>query len=276
MTDNLASAITLSNGVSMPRFGLGVFQAGSDREVREAVSWALEAGYRMIDTATIYDNETAVGEAIGESGVARGEIFVTTKVWNSDQRKGRTAAAFTESLDRLGLEFVDLYLVHWPVAGHFVETWRALEGIYADGRARAIGVSNFMVHHLETLLPTVEIMPMVNQIEFHPYLQSPELTAVCEAQGMRLEAWSPIMKGEVLRVPELREIGRRHGKSPVQVTLRWLWQREIIAIPKSNRRDRIDSNADIFDFSLSEEEMALINSLDRDYRVGPNPNNFSF
>jgi diketogulonate reductase-like aldo/keto reductase len=276
MPENLSSTITLANGVAMPRFGLGVFQMNDDKEVHQAVSWALEAGYRSIDTATIYHNETAVGQAIRDSTLPREQIFVTTKLWNSAQRQNRAAAAFDESLDRIGLDYVDLYLIHWPVEGHFQASWQALEAVYASGRARAIGVSNFMVQHLETLLPIVEITPMVNQIEFHPYLQSPDLVAFCAERGIVLEAWSPIMKGQVVDVPELQDIGQAHGKSAVQVALRWLWQRGIIAIPKSTHRERIIENAAIFDFTLSFQEMALIDSLDRGYRVGPDPYNFSF
>ena len=276
MSDNLQTARALANGVQMPRFGLGVFEADDGQETYQAVRWALEAGYRHIDTATIYRNETAVGRAVHESGLPREDIFITTKVWNSDQRQQRAAAACNESLDRLGLDYVDLYLVHWPVAGYYKQTWHALEDIYDSGRARAIGVSNFLEKHLDDLLPEVRTTPMVNQIEFHPYLQSPPLLAACEAAGIAVEAWSPIMKGEVLDVPELNQIGREVGKNAVQVTLRWLWQRDIIAIPKSTRRERIVANADIFDFTLDETQMALIDSLDRGYRVGPDPANFSF
>ena len=276
MTESLQSTTTLHNGVEMPLFGLGVFETREGRQVRNAVRWALEAGYRSIDTATIYDNEAGVGRAIRESGVPREEIFVTTKVWNSDQRSGSTLHGFETSLRDLQMDYVDLYLVHWPVAGHFTQTWRDLETIYESGRARAIGVSNFMLEHLEELLPQTRILPMVNQIEFHPYLQSPQLAAFCQEAGIQLEAWAPIMKGRVTKVEELRDLGSKYGKTAVQVTLRWLLQRVIVAIPKSRKQQRIIDNADIFDFELTAEEVAMIDDLDRDQRIGPSPYTFKF
>ena len=276
MTESLQSTTTLHNGVEMPLFGLGVFETREGRPVRNAVRWALKAGYRSVDTATIYDNEAGVGRAIRESGVPREEIFVTTKVWNSDQRSGSTLHGFETSLRDLQMDYVDLYLVHWPVAGHFTQTWRDLETIYESGRARAIGVSNFMLEHLEELLPQTRILPMVNQIEFHPYLQSPQLAAFCQETGIQLEAWAPIMKGRVTKVEELRDLGSKYGKTAVQVTLRWLLQRVIVAIPKSRKQQRIIDNADIFDFEQTAEEVAMIDDLDRDQRIGPSPYTFKF
>lgn len=276
MTLTLQSTTTLTNGVEMPLFGLGVFETREGSEVENSVRWALEAGYQSIDTATIYRNELGVGRGIQQSGVPREELFVTTKVWNADQRSSSTLEAFEKSLRDLQLDYVDLYLVHWPVAGYYKQTWQDLALIYESGRARAIGVSNFMVEHLQDLLLETEITPMVNQVEFHPYLQSPELTAYCREAAIQLEAWSPIMKGRVLDVPELCDLGEKYGKDAVQVTLRWILQRGIVAIPKSVKQKRIVSNADIYDFELTAEEIALIDSLDRGQRVGPDPYNFSF
>lgn len=273
---NLQSTVTLSNDVKIPLFGLGVFKMAEGEEVADSVTWALEAGYRSIDTAKVYANEAGVGKAIHASVVPREDIFVTTKVWNSDQGYDTTLKAFDTSLDQLGMDYVDLYLVHWPVKGKYNQTWKAVEQLYRDGRAKAIGVSNFLVHHLKDILSSGNIVPMVNQVEFHPRLQQPELQAFCSTQGIQLEAWSPIMKGRVMDIPELQEIGRNYGKNPVQVTLRWLMQKNIVAIPKSSRRERIISNANIFDFSLSEGEMSQIESLDQGVRIGPDPDNFDF
>lgn len=276
MLTNLQSTTTLNNNIAMPWFGLGVFKAKEGSQVEKAVRWALEAGYRSLDTAAVYRNEAGVGNAIRNSDISRDEIFVTTKVWNQDQRSGRIEEAFTTSLDLLGLDYVDLYLIHWPVKGHFKNTWRVLEAVHASGRAKAIGVSNFMIHHLQDLLQSANIVPAVNQIEFHPYLQQPDLVAFCQKQNIQLEAWSPLMKGRVTKVPELKKLGKKYGKNPVQITLRWLLQREIIVIPKSVKKRRIQNNAEVFDFLLEETDMAVIDGLDRNLRVGPDPYNFNF
>ena len=260
----------------MPRLGLGVFKLQEGAEVADAVVWALEAGYRSIDTAKIYANEAGVGKALRQSGVPREEIFVTTKVWNSDQGYDSTLRAFETSLSKLGMDYVDLYLVHWPVKGKYTESWKALEEIYRSGRAKAIGVSNFLVHHLEDVLEIATITPMVNQIEFHPRLQQPALQDFCRSHNIQLEAWSPIMKGRVLDIPELVSMGEKYEKNAVQVTLRWLLQKDIVAIPKSAKKDRIISNADIFDFELTDAEMNQIDGLDLDERIGPDPDNFNF
>ncbi len=276
LADLSSSVTTLSNGVHMPLLGLGVWRMDEGPEVEQSVSWALEAGYRSIDTAKVYGNETGVGKAIAGSGLPREDLFVTTKVWNSDQGYDRTMRAFEDSLVRLGLEYVDLYLVHWPVKTRYIDTWRALETLYEEGRVRAIGVSNFMIHHLEDLLANAKVDPVVNQYEYHPRLQQPELHTYCLKHNIQPEAWSPIMKGRVVEIPELEEIGGRHQKSAVQVTLRWLLQKNVVAIPKSSKRQRIIDNGDLFDFELSEEEMTAIDALDRDQRVGPDPDNFDF
>jgi diketogulonate reductase-like aldo/keto reductase len=276
MLTNLQSTSNLNNGVAMPWFGLGVFKTKSGKEVEKAVQWALEAGYRSIDTATVYGNEAGVGKALRRSEIPREELFVTTKVWNRDQRAGRVAEAFATSLAQLGLDYVDLYLVHWPVANHIKETWRILESIYESGKVKAIGVSNFMIPHLQELLDQARIVPAVNQIEMHPYLQQPDLIDYCRQHGIQVEAWSPIMRGEVTKVPQLKKLARKYGKNPVQVTLRWLLQKEIIVIPKSSKKKRIHDNAKVFDFALSAADMALIDGLDRGTRVGPDPFNFDF
>ncbi len=276
MITDIQSTTTLSNGIDMPWFGLGVFEVKVGFQVEMAVRWALQAGYRSFDTAAIYRNEAGVGEVIRTSEISRDETFVTTKVWNQDQRTGRVEEAFKTSLDLLGLDHVDLYLVHWPVENHYEETWRVLEAIYETGRARAIGVSNFMIHHLQDLLQSARIVPMVNQIEFHPYLQQPDLVAFCRQNNIQLEAWSPLMKGRVLEVPQLQKIAKKYGKNPIQVTLRWLLQKEIVVIPKSIKKTRIQENAKVFDFELSAADMAVIDSLDRGSRFGPSPYTFSF
>lgn len=272
----LTDTVELNSGVAMPWLGLGTWKAAEGDETVNAVRWALDIGYRHIDTAAIYGNEASVGKAMRESGVDRGEIFLTTKLWNDDQRSGKIRQAFEQSLKRLDTDYVDLYLLHWPVAGKFVEAWKALEELHAAGRIRAIGVSNFMVHHLEELLPTVTIKPAVNQVEFHPYLLQESLLNFNLAQGIQPEAWSPIIKGRSTDDPVLSAIGDKYGKTGPQICLRWELQRGVVTIPKSTHRDRIQQNAQVFDFQLTEEEMAQIDGLDRNERIGPDPHNFSF
>lgn len=267
---------SLNNGVKMPWFGLGVFKAEEGQEVQNAVKWALEAGYRSIDTAAFYQNESGVGQAIRDSEVARQDVFVTTKLWNSDQGYDSAFQAFETSMRKLNLDYVDLYLIHWPVKGKYKESWRALEEIYQSGRAKAIGVSNFLRFQLEDLLESANVVPTVNQIEYHPYLQQPELHEFCRTHQIQLEAWSPIMRGKVMAVPELIQLAETYGKTPVQITLRWMLQREVVTIPKSANRQRIQENADIYDFELTAADIELINGLDRQERLGPDPANFDF
>jgi diketogulonate reductase-like aldo/keto reductase len=276
MALEIDSTVSLGGGVEMPRLGLGVFKSEPGPETENAVRWAIEAGYRHIDTASLYANEASVGNGIRAAGVDPAEIFVTTKVWNTDQGYDKTMRAFDRSLAELSMDTVDLYLVHWPVPaqGTAADTWRALEAIHRDGRARAIGVSNFEPHHLDQLMTTAEIAPTANQVELHPYLQQNHLQAYCREHGIVLEAWSPLAKGAVVEDPVLRRIGERHGKTPVQVTVRWMLQLDIVTIPKSVRRERIVANADVFDFELSDDEMAEIATLDRDMRTGPHPDLF--
>lgn len=276
MPQNLQDTTTLHNGVKMPWFGLGVFKVQEGSEVVESVKAALRNGYKSIDTAAVYRNEEGVGQGIREAGVPREELFITTKVWNSDQGYESTLEAFETSMKKLGLEYLDLYLIHWPVAGKYKETWKALEKLYKDGRVRTIGVSNFHVHHLKDLMADAEIKPMVNQVEYHPHLTQTELLEFCKAEGIQMEAWSPLKQGELLSEPTILEIAEKHKKSPAQVILRWDLQNEVVTIPKSIKEHRIIENADIFDFELSSDEMNRLNSLNKNERVGPDPDNFDF
>ncbi|MEW8970587.1 aldo/keto reductase [Mesobacillus jeotgali] len=276
MPQNLQDTTTLHNGVKMPWFGLGVFKVQEGSEVVESVKAALGNGYKSIDTAAVYKNEEGVGQAIKEAGIPREELFITTKVWNADQGYETTLQAFEASMDKLGLDYLDLYLIHWPVAGKYKETWKALEKLYKDGRVRAIGVSNFHVHHLKDLMADAEIKPMVNQVEYHPHLAQTELLQFCKAEGIQMEAWSPLKQGELLSEPTIVEIAEKHEKSPAQVILRWDLQNEVVTIPKSIKEHRIIQNADIFDFELTAEDMDRLNSLNKDERVGPDPDNFDF
>ncbi|WP_226676164.1 aldo/keto reductase [Mesobacillus jeotgali] len=276
MPQNLQDTTTLHNGVKMPWFGLGVFKVQEGSEVLESVKAALRNGYKSIDTAAVYRNEEGVGKGIKEAGVPREELFITTKVWNSDQGYESTLQAFETSMEKLGLEYLDLYLIHWPVAGKYKETWKALEKLYKDGRVRAIGVSNFHVHHLKDLMADAEIKPMVNQVEYHPHLAQTELLEFCKAEGIQMEAWSPLKQGELLSEPTITEIAEKHKKSPAQVILRWDLQNEVVTIPKSVKENRIIENADIFDFELSADDMDRLNSLNKNERVGPDPDNFDF
>jgi diketogulonate reductase-like aldo/keto reductase len=265
----------LNNGVTMPWLGLGVWKAQEGDEVIRAVKTAIAAGYRSIDTAAAYGNEQGVGQGIRESGVPRDELFVTTKVWNADQGYEKTLKAFEESRKKLGLERLDLYLVHWPVKGKYRETWKALVHLYNEGWVRAIGVSNFQIHHLRDIIEDTGVVPAVNQVEYHPLLAQRELHAFCREQGVQLEAWSPLMQGR-LDQPVLKRLAEKHGKSPAQIVLRWDIQNGVVTIPKSVNEKRIRENADVFDFELSPEDMAAINGLNRDERIGPDPDNFNF
>lgn len=257
--------IQLANNVQMPQFGLGVWEAEDGNEVQTAVSEALAAGYRAIDTAKIYGNEEGVGRAINESAVPREDIFLTTKLWNSDHGYDKTLAAFDESLKKLGTDYVDLYLVHWPVPsdGLMEETWRAMEDIYKSGRAKAIGVSNFQPQHLHELMKTATILPMVDQVELHPRLQQRELRDYCEDKDIVITAWSPLLRGgELLENEVIKKIAVDYNKTPAQVILRWHIQLGHVVIPKSVTPERIRENLDIFDFELSGEAMAAINDLE--------------
>lgn len=272
---NLKSATKLANGVEMPWFGLGVFKVQEGQEVVDSVKAAIKAGYRSIDTATVYGNEEGVGQAIRESGIARDELFITTKVWNNDQGYDSTLAAFDLSLSKLGLDYVDLYLVHWPIRAKYKDTWRALEKLYADGKVRAIGVSNFQIDHLEDLLTEAKVKPMVNQVELHPLLSQLELREFCRAQDIQIEAWAPLAQGHLLDNEVIADIAARHNKTLPQVILRWDLQNGIVTIPKSVKEERIIANADIFDFELSEDEISRINALNNNQRFGSHPDRFN-
>ncbi|MFP9128691.1 aldo/keto reductase [Niallia sp. BSM11] len=273
---NLQSTVKLNNGVEMPRFGLGVFKVEEGQEVIDSVKSAIKAGYISIDTAAVYKNEEGVGQGIKESGANREDLFITTKVWNADQGYESTLAAFETSIQKLGLDYIDLYLVHWPVKGKYKETWKALEKLYKDGKVKVIGVSNFHQHHLEDLLEEAEIVPMVNQIELHPLLSQVELRDFCKEKGIVVEAWSPLAQGKLLDNPVLAEIAGKYNKSTAQIILRWDLQNDIVTIPKSIKEHRIIENADIFDFELTNEDIDKINALNKNERVGPDPDNFNF
>ncbi|MFC4557655.1 aldo/keto reductase [Virgibacillus kekensis] len=271
MIKNLQDTVQLNNGIKMPGFGLGVYKVEDGETVVSSVKAALNYGYRSIDTASFYDNERGVGQGISESGVPREEIFVTSKVWNDEQGYEETLAAFDRSLEKLGLDYLDLYLIHWPVRDKYKDTWRAMEKLYGDGRVRAIGVSNFHTQHLKNLLPDCKVKPAINQVEYHPHLAQPELKSFCEKEGIQLEAWSPLKRGRLLDEPVIVEIAAKHDKSPAQIILRWDVQTEVITIPKSTKEARIKENADIFDFKLTEEDMERINGLNINDRSGSNP-----
>ncbi|MBN1262602.1 MAG: aldo/keto reductase [Anaerolineae bacterium] len=266
----IGSTVTLNNGVEMPRLGLGVYQARG-KTCEQAVTWALAAGYRHIDTAKFYGNEREVGRAVRASDVPREEVFVTTKLWNTDHGYDQALRAFAESQQKLDLGPVDLYLIHWPVSNQRDESWRALETLYEEGKTRAIGVSNYTIRHLEELLGKARIVPVVNQVEFHPWLFQKDLLNFCSAHNIRLEAYSPLTKGERLRNPQLATIAKKYGKSPAQLLIRWVLQHEVIVIPKSANKGRIQENADIYDFEISAEDMCRLDAFDERYHCTWNP-----
>ena len=280
MKNNLQACTTLHNGVKMPWFGLGVFKVEEGTEVIDAVRTAILKGYRSIDTAAVYQNEEGVGEGvrqgIKETGISREDLFITSKVWNADFGYESTLEAYKTRLKKLGLEYLDLYLIHWPVEGKYKETWRALETLYKEDRVKAIGVSNFHIHHLQDVMKDATIVPMVNQVEYHPKLTQEDLRAFCQQNHIQFEAWSPLMQGQLLENEKLKEIADTHGKSVAQIILRWDLQNDVVTIPKSINEHRIVENASIFDFELSAEEMEKISSLNENKRVGPDPDNFDF
>ncbi|MET3941831.1 diketogulonate reductase-like aldo/keto reductase [Paenibacillus sp. PvP094] len=264
----------LRNGVQMPWIGLGVWTPERD-DATEAIKQALEMGYRSIDTASAYENETQVGRAVAESGIPREDIFITTKVANGDQGYDSTLHAFESSMEKLQLDYLDLYLIHWPVEGKSLDTWRALEHLYKQKRVRAIGVSNFQINDLEGLLSVAEVVPMVNQIEFHPHLTHLELRAFCKQHQIQMEAWSPLMKGQLSGNEALENIANKHGKTVAQVILRWDIQSGFVTIPKSFNATRLLENISIFDFTLTEEEMSSIDLLNKNEKL-PKPDMSKF
>lgn len=265
--------VTLNNKLKMPQLGFGVWQVEDD-EAASAVEKAIQTGYRSIDTAMIYKNENGVGRGIKNSGINREDLFITTKVWNADQGYDNTIRAFDESLERLGMDYVDLYLIHWPTPefDDYVDTYKAMEKLYNDGKVKAIGVCNFDVDHLQRILDECDVKPVLNQIECHPYLAQKEVKEFCAKHDIFVEAWSPLMQGgDVLKDEAVQSIAEEHSKTPAQVVLRWHLQNNTIVIPKSVTPSRIEENFDVFDFELSSEEMQKINELDRGERKGPQP-----
>lgn len=269
----LMQYITLNNGLKMPQLGFGVWQV-PDEKVTSVVSKALEVGYHSIDTAKVYDNERGVGKALAQSDVPREEMFITTKVWNTDQGYENTIKAFDASLERLGLDYVDLYLIHWPTPefDEYVETYKALEKLYSDGRVKAIGVCNFNIEHLQRLLDECDVKPVLNQVECHPYFQQNELKEFCQKHDIFVEAWSPLNQGgAVLNDEVVKQLAVQYGKTPAQVIIRWHLQSNTIVIPKSVTPSRIEENFKVFDFELSQEDMKKIEGIDRNERKGPEP-----
>lgn len=273
---NLQTTKKLNNGVEIPMLGLGVFRMEGD-DTANVVRWAIETGYTHIDTAKVYGNEVQVGEGIRQSGIAREKLFVTTKLWNEDTRQGKIREGFEGSLASLGLDYIDLYLIHWPADG-FEKAWEEMSRIYQEGRVRAIGVSNFHPHHLERIAKVSEIVPAVNQFEMHPYLTQQPLREYCGKQGIASESWSPLggARGNVLADPVLAEIGQAYGKSPAQVILRWNLQSGVVVIPKTTHKERLIQNASIYDFELSKQDIARIDAMNKNQRFGSDPDNFNF
>ena len=273
---NLSSRLKLNNGVEVPYLGLGTFELKDGEEAYNAVKWALEIGYKHIDTATIYGNEASVGKAIKDSGIARSDLFITTKLWNDDMRQDNQLNAIDDSLKRLGLDYVDLYLIHWPVKEKYVESWKKMEEIYKSGKAKAVGVSNFNIRHIEDIMAVSDLVPAVNQYECSPELTMVELVDYCTKKGIVFEPWAPLGKGETLKVPKIAGMAEKYGKTPAQIVLRWGLQRGFFNIPKSAKRSRIEENAKIFDFELSDADYKDLFTLNADKRYGPDPETFDF
>jgi methylglyoxal/glyoxal reductase len=279
MSFTIHDTLQLNSGRHIPLLGFGTWKLKEGDEVRHAVATALKTGYRHIDTASAYENEHGVGRALRESGLAREEIFLTTKVWNDDIRAGASGVidAARDSLKRLGTPYVDLLLLHWPIAGKDAEAWKAMEQLYHDGVARSIGVSNYLPHHLDALLqPGVAVQPMINQVEFHPFLLQPELADACRRLGIARAGWSPLMQGKITEVPAIVEIAKAHRKTPAQIVLHWDLQHQVVTIPRSSNPQRIADNAALFDFELSPADIAVLDQLDRGQRFGPDPDHFDF
>ncbi|AYV55241.1 aldo/keto reductase [Leptospira kmetyi] len=263
----LNQSVVLNNGISMPIFGLGVWKTKSGKECTEAVLNALEAGYRHIDTAKIYSNEEDVGKAIRESGIPRKEIFITTKLWNADQGSDKARKALESSLEKLGIDQVDLYLIHFPVTSKRMDSWKELERAYHDKLCRSIGVSNYTITHLAELLKDSQITPAVNQVEYHPFLNQVDLFDYCKKHKIQLEAYSPLAHGQKIEDPKIAKIAKQYGKTPAQILIRWAIEQDIVVIPKSVKKERIIENSKVFDFKISEADMKTLNSLDENFRT---------
>lgn len=270
------ATVSLNNGVNMPWVGLGVYKAESGEPTKNAVLQALKDGYRSIDTASFYDNEESVGEALRESSVPREEIFLTTKVWNDEQGFEQTMEAFERSRQKLGVDVIDLYLIHWPVPGKYKETWGAMEKLYNEGKVKAIGVSNFTEEHLENLMKEAKVTPAVNQVEYHPKNAQKGLREFCETHGIQMEAWRPLGRGDLLEDETIRQIADRHGKTPAQILIRWCLETKVVTIPKSITPERITANAQVFDFSLTAEDIQAIDGMNEDLRYGYHPDDFPY
>lgn len=273
MSLHIKSFKELNNGIKIPKFGLGTFLNDNGRQAIDSILYALEIGYRHVDTATMYENEKEIGEAVHESGLPREEIFVTTKLWNSDHGYDNTIKAFQRSLERLGLDYIDLYLIHWPVENLRLESWRALEKLYNDGLCRSIGISNYMERHLEELLNNSSVIPAVNQVEFSPFLYLKGLQDYCESKGIALESYSPLTKGYKLKDSNLIDIARSYDKSTSQILIRWCLQKGVIVIPKSSQMEHIKENANVFDFNISETDMIALDKLNENYHSTWDPTN---
>ena len=268
---NVKSAVKLNNGVQMPVLGLGVYQSPPGRVTQDAVRFAVKIGYRHVDTARIYGNEADVGGAVLDSGVPRKDLFVTTKLWNSDQGYDSTLRACEASLKRLGLDYLDLYLIRFPVPKARSESWNAMETLLKQGKCRAVGVSNFTIRHLEELLKEHEARPAVNQVEFHPFLYQKELLEYCRSKGIQVEAYSPLARGERFKHPRMRSLAEKYSKTPAQLMIRWGLQHGLVVIPKSTRAERIRENSQVFDFEISDEDMKSLDSLSEDLRTNWDP-----
>jgi len=263
----------LNNGVMIPRLGLGVYQLPPGQTTQRAVEYALKVGYRHIDTARIYNNESDVGTALRKSGVKREDAFITTKLWNSDHGYESALRACDQSLKRLGLKYLDLYLIHWPVPEIRNESWQALAQLLKDGKCRSIGVSNYTINHLTDLLADTDVVPMVNQVEFSPFLYQKQLLEYCEQNKIQVEAYSPLTQGEKLNHPRVQQIARKHNKTPAQVLIRWSLQHNLVTIPKSVREERIKENSQVFDYNLTTEDIRILDSLDENFRNSWDPTN---
>lgn len=272
---NINSCTILNNGVKMPYLGFGTYKIEYEDASAQYIKMALECGCRHIDTATVYGNEPIVGKAIKESGVPRNEVFITSKVWNNKHGYDKTLKAFQDTLRRLDTDYLDLYLIHWPKNLN-KDTWRAMEKLYKDGYVRAIGVSNFKIHHLKEIMEGSEIVPMVNQVEYHPQFPQTELHDFCNKNNIQLEAWGPLMQGKIFEIPLMKALAEKYGKTVSQIALRWDLQMNVVTIPKSINESRIKENCDIYDFEISEEDMKRIESLNTGERIGHDPDTITF